>query len=192
MLKRGFKSQCERRAVELRKTHGLEATDPFPAAKLATALGVTVWRERDMRNLSSADLKQLTVDDADSWSAFTLRSNTKHLIVYNSSQTDYRVNSVVMHELSHIMLGHELTSAGLTDDGHLIPATYDQDQEDEADWMAGTLLLPRSILLKIRRDRMSDEAAIHFFQVSSDMLTWRFRMTGVDYQLRNARNKWPA
>jgi Zn-dependent peptidase ImmA (M78 family) len=178
--------------VELRKTHGLEATDPFPAIKFATALGVTVWRERDVRNLSGADLKQLTVEEADSWSAFTLRSDTNHLIVYNSSQTDYRVNSVVMHELAHIMLGHELTSAGVTEDGHLIPTSYNQDQEDEADWMAGTLLLPRPILLKIRQANMSEEAATHFFQVSSDMLTWRLRMTGVDYQLRSARNKWSA
>ena len=90
------------------------------------------------------------------------------------------------------MLGHELTSAGITDDGHLIPVTYNQDQEDEADWMAGTLLLPRPILLKIRRDGMSDEAAINFFQVSSDMLNWRIRMTGVDYQLRAAQNRWSA
>ncbi|MGX9146799.1 ImmA/IrrE family metallo-endopeptidase [Mesorhizobium sp. 128a] len=178
--------------MELRKTHGLQPTDPFPATKLASALGVTVWRERDVRNISSADLEQLTVKDADSWSAFTLRINTNHLIVYNSSQTDYRINSVVMHELSHIMLGHELTSAGITDDGHLIPATYDQDQEDEADWMAGTLLLPRPILIKIRLDGMSNDAAIHFFQVSSDMLNWRIRMTGVDYQLGAARNRWSA
>jgi Zn-dependent peptidase ImmA (M78 family) len=97
-----------------------------------------------------------------------------------------------MHELAHIMLGHELTSAGVTEDGHLIPTSYNQDQEDEADWMAGTLLLPRPILLKIRQANMSEEAATHFFQVSSDMLTWRLRMTGVDYQLRSARNKWSA
>jgi len=94
-----------------------------------------------------------------------------------------------MHELAHIILGHELTSASLTEDGHFVPTTYDQDQEDEADWLAGTLLLPRLALLRIRRMGISDEQAIEEYSVSQQMLTWRFRMTGVDYQLQNARRK---
>ncbi len=94
-----------------------------------------------------------------------------------------------MHELSHIMLGHELASAGMTEDGHLIPSNYDQDQEDEADWLGGTLLLPRPALLAIRRAELTDDQAMFEYQVSSQMLTWRFRMTGVDYQIANARKK---
>jgi Zn-dependent peptidase ImmA (M78 family) len=97
---------------------------------------------------------------------------------------------VVIHELSHIMLGHELASAGMTEDGHLIPSNYDREQEDEADWLGGALLLPRPALLVIRRRRITDAQAMLEFQVSQKMLTWRFRMTGVDYQLANAQKKW--
>lgn len=89
-----------------------------------------------------------------------------------------------MHELSHIALGHELHSASLSNDGHLIPSNYNQDQEDEADWLGGTLLLPRPALLRIRREGLSDGQAMAKFQASEEMLKWRFRMTGVDYQLR--------
>ncbi len=94
-----------------------------------------------------------------------------------------------MHELSHIILGHELTSASLTADGHFVPTTYDQDQEDEADWLAGTLLLPRPALLKIRSLALTDGQARSTYQVSDQMLKWRLRMTGVDYQIANARKR---
>ncbi|MHA7969608.1 ImmA/IrrE family metallo-endopeptidase [Rhizobium sp. CAU 1783] len=156
---------------------------------MARQSSVTVWSERDVAGLSASDLQQLTVVDGPSWSAFTLRIGNQHLIVFNSSQSPPRQNSVIMHELAHIVLGHELHSASLTDDGHLIPSNYSQDQEDEADWLGGTLLLPRPALLRIRRDGLSDAAAMNKFQASEEMLKWRFRMTGVDYQLGYGRRK---
>ena len=88
-----------------------------------------------------------------------------------------------MHELAHIMLGHELTEVKETADGHLLNGLHDKDQEDEANWLGGTLLLPRPALLWMRRRRMTDIAAQNYFGVSADMLAWRIRMTGVDYQL---------
>jgi Zn-dependent peptidase ImmA (M78 family) len=88
-----------------------------------------------------------------------------------------------MHELSHIILGHELTTGMFTEGGDFVPSTYDQDQEDEAAWLGGTLLLPRPALLWMRRRRLSDDEAATHFGVSPDLLRWRIRMTGIDYQL---------
>lgn len=189
MLRRGFKSQCERRSTETRKRLRLSPSSPLSAFDLAADIGVTVKAANEIDGLDHDDLIQLTYTDKDSWSAFTLRIRERHLVVFNSGQSKPRINSVVMHELSHIMLGHELAAAGTTEDGHLIPSNYDQDQEDEADWLGGTLLLPRPALLAIRRLGLSDDEAMSEFQVSRQMLTWRFRVTGVDYQLANARLK---
>lgn len=148
-----------------------------------------VWNEKDIQGLSELDVRQLTQKDPESWSAFTMRVEDRHLIVYNSTQSSARQNSVVMHELAHITLGHELTSASVTEDGHFVPTTYDQDQEHEADWLAGALLLPRPALLKIKFNNMIDDVAMDYFKVSNQMLTWRFRMTGVDYQIGATRNR---
>lgn len=190
MLRRGFKSQSERRSTELRRQLRLAPDSPINASDVAEHVGgITVWSASQVNGLSSADLHQLTVKDAKSWSAFTLRHGEQHLIVYNPAQSQPRTNSVVMHELSHILLGHELSSVGLSNDGHLVPGNYDQDQEDEADWLGGTLLLPRPALLAIRREGLSDEQARELFLVSHQMLTWRFRMTGVDYQLAHIERK---
>lgn len=189
MLRRGFKAQSERRSAETRRQFGLSADAPLPARRVAADFDILIWSEREIAGLSDDDLIQLTVTDPDSWSAFTMRVGEKHLIVVNSSQSDARQNSVIMHELSHILLGHELTSASLTPDGHFVPTSYNQDQEDEADWLAGTLLLPRPALLKIRKLGLSDSEARNQFLVSGQMLKWRFRMTGVDYQVANARRR---
>jgi len=189
LLRRGFKSQCERRSAELRRGLGLTPDSPLSAMDVARQLEVTVWDAADVDGLSEGDLRQLTGTDAESWSGLTLRIRDRHLVIFNPAQSRPRINSVLMHELSHIMLGHELASAGMTCDGHLIPSNYDQDQEDEADWLGGTLLLPRPALLAIRHAGLADDQARQEYQVSKEMLAWRLRMTGVDYQIAHARNK---
>src|ERR1700694_402211 len=50
-----------------------------------------------------------------------------------------------------------------------------EDQEQEADWLAGCLLLPRDALLAIRRRRLSDEETCSEYGVSPAML--RFEST---------------
>jgi Zn-dependent peptidase ImmA (M78 family) len=166
---------------------GLPGVGPVDAFRLASQEKVTVWSISDVPGLAVEDLTHLTQTDGDSWSGVTLKINERHLIVYNSSQSPRRINSVVMHELSHIMLGHELETPHQTSDGMLITANYNREQELEADWFAGTLLLPRPALLWMRNKKMSDEMASSHFGVSMDMLRWRIRMTGIDIQIANFR-----
>jgi hypothetical protein len=182
-FRRGFKSQCERRSVEYRKQLGVNASGPLSADRLADHLGVTVWSVNDVEDLGTENLSVLTDEADDSWAALTMRMGPSHLVVYKPVSSSGRRNNVIMHELSHIILGHELAQAFLMEDGSLVPGNFDQDQEDEADWLAGTLLLPRPALLSIRTQSIPDEVACDQYLVSREMLTWRARMTGVDYQL---------
>jgi Zn-dependent peptidase ImmA (M78 family) len=92
-----------------------------------------------------------------------------------------------MHELSHIILGHELAEACILEDGSLVPGNFNQEQENEADWLAGTLLLPRPALLLVQSRRMTNLAASDHYMVSHEMLTWRTRMTGVAHQMQRRR-----
>lgn len=186
-FKRGFKSQCERRSAEIRKQLGFAPADPLKAKQLADSLGVSIWSTDDVDGLSNEDHHQLTIKDSDAWSAFTLRIENNHLIVFNPSQSDERINSVCMHELSHIVLGHRIHDVQHTTAGHLVPGNFDKEQENEADWLAGALLLPRPALLDIRHRGLSDYQIKEEYSVSIDMIRWRFRMTGVDYQLSNRR-----
>jgi len=150
-------------------------------------MGVTIWPATAIDRLPEKDRAHLLGIGSDEWSAFVIRESDSHLIVYNPTQSKPRTNSVLMHELAHIMLGHELAIAAQTVDGHFLNGNYDETQEAEANWLGGTLLLPRPALLWMRSRGMSDYDATEHFGVSQDMLTWRIRITGVDYQLANRR-----
>lgn len=148
---------------------------------------MTVWSTTDVQGLTADALSVLNDETDQSWSALTMRFGVDHLIVYKPVTSKGRRNNVIMHELAHIILGHELATACILEDGSLVPGNFDQDQEDEADWLAGALLLPRPALLSIRKRRLSDDAACREHLVSLEMLKWRLRMTGVDSQLSRRR-----
>ena len=164
---------------------GRTPVQPLLARHVADHYGVTVWSPDDIAGVPSADLQQLLGAGHQEWSGFTLRVEDRHLIVVNTAHSARRQNSVVMHELAHIILGHGLQSGAITDQGFLL-STYDQDQEDEAAWLGGTLLLPRPALMWMRCRGLSDQDAADYFSVSLDLLRWRIRMTGIDYQLKLA------
>lgn len=186
-FRRGYKSQCERRSVEFRRQFGLSQHEALSADRLAEELDVTIWSAEDVGGVSAEAIRVLVDEAEQSWSALTMRMGPHHLIVYKPVSSPGRRNSVIMHELAHIILGHELAAACILEDGSLVPGNFDQDQENEADWLAGALLLPRPALLSIRHRRLDDGAACGEHLVSQDMLKWRFRMTGVDYQLTRRR-----
>jgi IrrE N-terminal-like domain len=187
VFNRGFKSQCERRAVEFRRQLGVAPTGAFMADALAKHIGVTVWSTNQVAGLGLHDSQVLSNEADQSWSALTMRMGSEHLVVHKPVSSKGRRNNVIMHELSHIILGHELAQACILEDGSLVPGNFNQGQEDEADWLAGTLLLPRPALLNIRQTGQLPTDACAHFCVSNEMLTWRMRMTGVDYQLTRSK-----
>jgi Zn-dependent peptidase ImmA (M78 family) len=65
--------------------------------------------------------------------------------------------------------------------------SFDRVQEDEANWLAGCLLLPRDALVHIRRQGWTVLQAVRAFGVSADMVQYRINVTGVDVQLSRRR-----
>ncbi|HZE68927.1 MAG TPA: ImmA/IrrE family metallo-endopeptidase [Pyrinomonadaceae bacterium] len=173
VFERGFKSWCERVALKQRSDLRLQAWDALDALRLASHLGVIVWTADQVPGLAPSSLAILTQNDSDSWSAVTLRNGARDLIILNPSHAKSRQASDVMHELAHIILGHEPARVDVSEDGLLILNSYGKQQEEEAKWLSGCLLLPREALLLIRRRRISQEAAASIYGVSVPMLTYR-------------------
>jgi Zn-dependent peptidase ImmA (M78 family) len=68
--------------------------------------------------------------------------------------------------------------------GELSFFTCDPDEEQEANWQAGCLLLPRSLLvLAVRRGMDANDIAQNY-EVSTQMAQYRIRTTGVLRQVR--------
>lgn len=150
---------------------------------------VVVRYIQEIPNLAPGTLEQLTIHDPEVWSALTLCHNGRYLIVLNSAHAKTREANTLMHELSHLIIGHKPARLDITNDGLMILSSYDKQHEDEANWLAAALLLPRDALLHARRQGMNnDEAAAHY-GCSVALFTMRVQTTGVDVQLRRARNR---
>ena len=183
-MRRGFKAWCERTSHEYRSSLGVSPTDPLDPRRLANLLDVRVTTPEAIAGLSRETVSQLTSVDRESWSAVTIAHHGKRLVVLNSGQSRARQTSSLAHELAHIVLNHTTDQAVLSDEGFLFRGNYDAVQEEEADWLAGCLLVPRDGLLAACRRRADHHYLTMRFGVSRDMIAWRLRMTGVSRQLK--------
>ncbi|MCA1568121.1 MAG: ImmA/IrrE family metallo-endopeptidase [Acidobacteria bacterium] len=176
MYARGFKSWCERVALQQRTELRLKSDDPLDPVALAGHLGIEVWTAAQIPGLDPLCLSVLVEKDPDSWSAITLCTGAKDLIIVNPAHDGGRRASDIMHEIAHILIGHEPARVDVTEDGLLILSSYNKQQEEEAKWLSGCLLLPREALLLIRRQRIDPETAARVYGVSTQMLTFRQRV----------------
>lgn len=187
-MRRGFKAWCERTADDYRLALGVAPACALEPRVLAGHLGVKVATPEDIPTLSKAAKRQLLEVDAGSWSAVTIADGDARLVILNSAHSDARQNSSLAHELAHLILNHTTDHARLSREGLLFRGTFDKEQEAEAEWLGGCLLVPRDGLLKMRL-RLADERALAaHFGVSRDMIVWRLRVTGV---LRQVRQRQP-
>jgi Zn-dependent peptidase ImmA (M78 family) len=100
-----------------------------------------------------------------------------------------RQRSNLMHELAHIQLKHNPSRVEVSKLGLLLLSDYADEQEQEADWHAAALLLPRDGLLQMRASQLSVGQIADYYGVSEALCEWRLRMTGVDVQVRRARGR---
>jgi Zn-dependent peptidase ImmA (M78 family) len=187
MFRRGFKTWSEQTSLRARQRLKLSASSPLDPFRLAELLGVFVLQPQELSGLSDDIRFRLATAHSDCWSAITVSDGNRHLIVINSSHAKTRLNSSLAHELAHIILGHEPSMMFMSSTSGMALRTYNEDQEEEANWLGGCLLLPREALLAIRRNGRSDEDACDEYEVSPAMLRFRINVTGVDSQFRRSR-----
>jgi tellurite resistance-related uncharacterized protein len=183
-LERGFKSWAERTATSLRGDLGLGANDSLRPSALAAYLDVPLWTPRDIPGLPSSVLDQLLNKDPSGWSAITVLQGAVALIIYNPTHSPGRQASDIVHELAHLILGHEPARLIISHDASFVMRSYDQKHEDEANWLAWALLLPREGMLTCRRKRLSALEIAEKFGVSESLVNFRLRITGVDAHIK--------
>ena len=189
-MERGFKTRCEEMSRSLRREMGLGRAAPLPPELLASYLGVFLWSVEEL-DLSSEDAAQLVQNDPDSWSAITVSAAGMDAIIVNPNHRLGRYSSDVMHEVAHLLLGHEPSTVFFAGQGSLALRGFNKDAEDEANWLAGALLLPRDVLVKLRAENCPTEVACDEFRVSRQMLEFRLSVTGVNRQF-SRRKKYTS
>lgn len=186
MYPRGFKAWCENVAIALRVDIGLDETSPIDPVLLAAHLTVALRSPDDIPGIPQSSTRVLT-EQNDGWSAVTVSHEGRTCIVYNPHHSSGRNSSDIMHELSHILLKHDAARVFFSEDTSIALRTFDNDQEDQANWLAGCLLLPRPALLWILRNRIDTDEACAHFRVSAELLRYRLDITGVKLQMRRRR-----
>lgn len=181
LFDRGFKAKCERISGSLRKELDLSDYDPIDPTHLARNKGAEIWDIREVPNLSKEALQHLSSDVGDEWSAITVVCDGTEIIVANPTHSRGRAASDITHELSHLILGHESGEMFVSDDGFLL-RDFNDKQEAEADWLAGTILLPRKALEHIKFTHMPTEEVCKLYGVSSQLFEYRCRMTAINKQ----------
>ena len=183
-MRRGFKAWCERVSGEYRQTLGIPLDARIDAYGLATSLGVRVATPEELPDLSEASITQLSVSEPKIWSAVTISHRGLKLVILNSGQSPRRRANSLCHELAHILLNHRSDDSQLSREGFLFRAGFNNEQEDEADWLAGCLLVPAEGLFRVCWRMRSPELLAKHFGVSRSLIEWRLRMTGVRTRVR--------
>ena len=97
-------------AIGLRRELGLSNVDPLPPHDLSEYLNVRILSLTDIPDLEPEDVHQLLTVDPDSWSAITVTVDGKEAIITNPHHSGGRSSTDIMHELAHLLLGHELSA----------------------------------------------------------------------------------
>lgn len=186
VLRRGFKSEAEKIARQVRVELGMSAEEPVTPELLAELLGVEIRAGDDL--IPHERFTELDEIQRGVFSACTMRpSDDRIVVIYNPLSTHSRRSSDLAHELAHILLDHKLSRIERL--GDITFLSCDQTQEEEAAWLSGCLLLPRALLLVEVRKGANAKDIAKKHGVSERMAQYRLNVTGVLRQKRAFQNR---
>lgn len=183
-MRRGFKAEAERHAAAIRERLGCSDNEPVPLHTLARDLGVRILSADKLVPIER--LQELQEVQADAFSAATFRlTDGRRVLVFNPLHSPGRTRSNQAHELAHISLGHTLRTVEKV--GQMSFFTCDVEQEEEADWLGGCLLLPRPLLLAAAYAGKTIAQIADEHETSEAMARFRLHASGVLVQVGRSR-----
>jgi Zn-dependent peptidase ImmA (M78 family) len=177
-MRRGFKAEAERLAIQVRNEMGLGQYKPVDISALAHCVGAQLRSAEELTSLTK--LQELETLQPGAFSACTFDFGNRKVIVISPLASEERQRSDASHEASHLLLNHSVKEVEQL--GGLSFFTCDPDEEQEANWLAGCLLLPRELLVRSLKRGMDATAIAEANTVSLQMANFRLRTTGVERQ----------
>ncbi len=183
-LRRGFKSEADQIAREIRSELGLAPAACLDPWHLARHLEIPIVGLSEVADTAPNAARQFGIVDTAAFSAVTVFRGHVREIVHNDFHLPGRQASNVAHELSHGLLLHPpapaLNDLGLRD--------WDAALEEEANWLAGALLIPVEAAMFIARQGWSDELAAEKYKVSQRMVLFRMNVTAARRRVQRERH----
>lgn len=183
-LRRGFKAEAERIAKDVRSELGLTSACRLVPLTLAQHLEIPILTIADCIRAGGASnvIRHLVSAGSNEFSAVTVFFGRRRVIVHNESHAPTRQANSLAHELSHCLLEHP--SAPVSEGKGR--RYWDATLEDEANWLAGALLVPRDGALNFLRRQHTIGAIAAHYGVSVQLCRWRIYQTGIHRQVPKA------
>ncbi len=172
-VRRGFKTEANHIAREVRAELGLLFIDSLDPWALARHLEIPVVPLSSYGGLAADAVHHFLRVDRGAFSAVTVFDGPRRLIVYNDSHSPGRQASDLAHELAHALLLHRPGPA-LDQRGCRL---WNPEQEEEANWLAGALLISEEAALQIARSGEPLDEAAKRCRVSQAMIKFRLNVT---------------
>lgn len=157
-------------------------TDPLDPWALAAHLEIPVWALSSYAEAIPWAIEYLTEEETGAFSAMLVCRGLRRVVVYNDAHARTRQRADISHELAHALLLHRPHPAL---DGR--PPHYDDNQEEEAKWLGGVLLVTDDSCLSCCRDGVSVAEAAMRLGVSKQLMQWRLNMSGAPRRVARAR-----
>ncbi|KXO99704.1 ImmA/IrrE family metallo-endopeptidase [Tsukamurella tyrosinosolvens] len=182
-MRRGFKTEAKRLALELRSEIGLDAHVPFEPYAFAAEYGIPVVQLSDLEGEARSHFLRA---DGSVLSGALIPHGTGLIILENDAQPLARRRTTMCHELAHVVLEHQF-GVSLSDERR---CGLGGDQEAEADWLSGEMLIPTDGAFRLARANATDEAAAVEYDVSLAVARWRMNHSGARKVIERSRAKW--
>ena len=108
------------------------------------------------------------------FSALTVCVGPQRIIIYNDTLPTNRCHADIMHEIAHMLLLHPPHRVCAETGGR----HYDQEMEDEANWLGPALLVSEEAAIGVVQQELSIQAAAKIYKVSRDLMRMRLNVTG--------------
>ncbi|OCQ93492.1 zinc peptidase [Nostoc sp. MBR 210] len=184
-FRRGFKKEASAYSREFRAELGLKPHDPLCPWQLAEHLAIPIVPLSEFQNKIPDEVRYLTEKDTKSFSAITVFYGTQRIIVHNDAHSLLRQASNVSHELSHGILQHQpdevFNECGCRN--------FNQEYEDEANWLGPALLISEEAALHIVKTAMTIDEAVEYYRASKEVINMRINVTGARKRISS---RWRA
>lgn len=176
-LRRGFKTEANHLARELRHELGKAPWDPLCPWELAKLLEIPVI---SLTQLFKADMETVSclLNEAQTeFSAISVFKGRRRVIVHNDAHHPYRQAANIAHELSHAILLHPPTPP-FNDSGERNFSDKIKKLEEEASWLGPALLVSEEAALHIVKNNIKIPNACEIYNASKQLINMRLNVTG--------------
>ena len=182
-MRRGFKTEANAIACELRAELSLSGTSPLDVRRLAEHLYIPVIPLSSLHEAAPNAASLFLNGGEEMFSGVTVFRGPSRAVVFNDAHAVGRQASDIAHELSHGLLLHTPTAAV---DGRGC-RVWDSDAETEANWLSGALLVPEEATIHIVRSGWSMPEAAARYGVTPKMVTYRINVTAARKRVQRLR-----